>query len=107
MGLGPTANSPRLSQVRPLLEAGLPDGIFSNKNPNLDIFRALQWKMLVYFYRHSVHFTANWYILWTSGIVCGNSVYFSHFGMLHQKIIWQPWLAANCACSKVVLSSSK
>jgi hypothetical protein len=24
--------------------AGLPDGIFSNKNPNLGIFRTLEWK---------------------------------------------------------------
>jgi hypothetical protein len=29
--------------------AGLPDGIFSNQNPNLGKFcRVLQWKMLIY-----------------------------------------------------------
>jgi hypothetical protein len=31
-------------------ETGLPDGLFKYQNPYLDIFwRALEWKMLVYF----------------------------------------------------------
>jgi hypothetical protein len=30
--------------------AGLPDGLFSSQNPNLGTFwRALDWKMLIYF----------------------------------------------------------
>jgi hypothetical protein len=32
------------------MDAGLPDGLFSNQNPNLGKFwRVLQWQMLVYF----------------------------------------------------------
>jgi hypothetical protein len=34
------------------------------------------------FYGHLVHFTVFCYILWTFGIVCGNLVYFSRFGIL-------------------------
>jgi hypothetical protein len=37
------------------------------------------------FYGHSVHFTAFCYILWTFGIVRGNLVYFSRFGILYQE----------------------
>jgi hypothetical protein len=32
-----------------------------------------------------VHFTVFCYILWTFGIVCGNMVYFSSFGILYQE----------------------
>jgi hypothetical protein len=60
------------------------------KNPNMDKFwRALQWKMLVYF-------MAIWSILQLLGIFCGHLVYFvaiwymlwlfsSRFGMLSQE----------------------
>jgi hypothetical protein len=55
-------------------EPGLPDGLFSNQNPNLDKFwRVLQWKILVYFItiwsilRQLEIFTAIWYILWPFG----------------------------------------
>jgi hypothetical protein len=55
---------------------GLPDGLFSNKNPNWGKFwRVLQWKMLVYF-------TVFCYILWTLdigrefGVYRGNLVHF-------------------------------
>jgi hypothetical protein len=41
------------------------------------------------FYGHLVHFAVFCYILWTFGIVRGNLVYFSRFGILYQKI-WQP-----------------
>jgi hypothetical protein len=37
------------------------------------------------FYGHLVHFTVFYYILWTSGIVRGNLVYFSRFGILYQE----------------------
>jgi hypothetical protein len=37
------------------------------------------------FYEHLVHFTAFWYILWTFGILCGNLVYLSLFGILYQE----------------------
>jgi hypothetical protein len=50
--------------------AGLPDGIFSNKNLNLGKFcRALQQKMLGYY-------SSIWSILWLFGISCGHLVYF-------------------------------
>jgi hypothetical protein len=48
------------------------------------------------FYGHLVHFTVFCYILSTFGIVHGNLVYFSHFGIFFpfwyflQRIIWQP-----------------
>jgi hypothetical protein len=49
------------------------------KNPNLGKFwRVLHWKMLVYFMVFS-------YILWTFGIVPGNLLYFSRFGILYEK----------------------
>jgi hypothetical protein len=38
------------------------------------------------FYGHLVvQFTVICYILWTFGIVCGNLVYFSRFGILYQE----------------------
>jgi hypothetical protein len=49
---------------------------FQTKNPNLG--KVLQWKMMVYF---MVHFTVFCYILLTIGIVRGNLVSFSRFGI--------------------------
>jgi hypothetical protein len=40
------------------------------------------------------YFTAIWYNLWPFGIVCSHLVYFSRFGMLGPRKIWQPCLAA-------------
>jgi hypothetical protein len=37
------------------------------------------------FYGHLVHFTVFCYILSTFGIVHGNLLHFSHFGILHQE----------------------
>jgi hypothetical protein len=37
------------------------------------------------FYEHLVHFTVFCYILGTFGIVRGNLVYFSRFGILYQE----------------------
>jgi hypothetical protein len=54
------------------------------KNPNLGKFwSVLQWKMLVFMDTWSI-FTVFCYILWTLGIVRGNLVYFSRFGILYQ-----------------------
>jgi hypothetical protein len=50
------------------------------------------------FYDHLEYFTAIWYNLWPFGIVCGNLVYFSHFGMFGPRKIWQPWSKLQCAC---------
>jgi hypothetical protein len=42
---------------------------FHTKNTNLGKFcRALQWKMLIYFYGLLVYVTTIWYILWPFGI---------------------------------------
>jgi hypothetical protein len=61
------------------------------KNPNLGkIWRALEWKMLVYFKTIWKIFNAIWYNILPFGIVCGHLVYFSHFGMFGPSIIWQP-----------------
>jgi hypothetical protein len=37
------------------------------------------------------YFMDIWYTLWPFGIVCGNLVYFSRFGMFGPRKIWQPW----------------
>jgi hypothetical protein len=37
------------------------------------------------FYGHLVHFMVFYYILWTFGIVRGNFLYFSHFGILYEE----------------------
>jgi hypothetical protein len=42
------------------------------------------------FYDHLEYFTAIWYNLWLFGMVCGDLEYFSHFGMLGPRKIWQP-----------------
>jgi hypothetical protein len=42
------------------------------------------------FYGHFVHFTVFCYMLWTFGIVRGNLVCFSRFGILHQEKYGNP-----------------
>jgi hypothetical protein len=42
------------------------------------------------FYEYLVYFTANWYILWTFGMFCGNLVYFPPFWYFVPRQIWQP-----------------
>jgi hypothetical protein len=37
------------------------------------------------FYGHFIHFTVFCYILWTFGIIRGNLVCFSRFGILYQE----------------------
>jgi hypothetical protein len=44
------------------------------------------------FYGHLVHFMVFCYILWTLGIVRGNLVYFSLFGILYHEISGNPAL---------------
>jgi hypothetical protein len=53
---------------------GLPDGFFSNKNPNLCFFGGSSNGKCWLFYVHLVNFPAIWHILWPFGI------YFPHFG---------------------------
>jgi hypothetical protein len=56
------------------------------------LWRALEWRMLVYF-------MTSWNILGPFGIfygssvyvVCGHLAYFSRFGMFEPRKIWQPW----------------
>jgi hypothetical protein len=70
---------------------GLPDGLFSNKNPRLGKFwRVLEWKMLV-FYDYLEYFTSIWYYLWPFGMIFGHLVLFSQIGMFGPRKIWQPW----------------
>jgi hypothetical protein len=56
---------------------------FQTQNPNLGKF----WRVedVGIFYGHLVHVTVFCYILWTFGIVRGNLVYFSRFGILYQE----------------------
>jgi hypothetical protein len=42
------------------------------------------------FHGHFEYLTALWYIVWPFVTFCDHTVYFSHFGMLYQKKIWQP-----------------
>jgi hypothetical protein len=66
--------------------SGLPDGLFSNQNSKFGkILEGLAVEDVGIFYGHLVHFTVFWYILLTFGIVCGNLVYFSRFGILYQE----------------------
>jgi hypothetical protein len=44
------------------------------------------------FYAHLVHLTVFCYILWTFGLVHGNLVYFSRFGILYEKKSGKPGL---------------
>jgi hypothetical protein len=64
---------------------GLPDCIFSSKNPYLGKFwKVLQLKLLVYF-------MSNWYILRPFSILCCYLVYFFLVLVCCRRIIWQPW----------------
>jgi hypothetical protein len=71
----------------------LPYGLFSNPKYKFGyILEGLgihgrYW----YFYDHLEYFTTIWYILWQFGIVYGNLVHFSRFGMFGPGEIWQPW----------------
>jgi hypothetical protein len=65
------------------MKSGLPDGLFSNQNPNLGKFwRVLLWKILLYFmtiwpilrqleilYGHLTYFVAIWYVFPRFGIL--------------------------------------
>jgi hypothetical protein len=61
----------------------LPDGLFSNPKSKFGyILEGLAIEDDGTFYGHLVHFTVFCYILWAIGIVWGNLVYFSRFGIL-------------------------
>jgi hypothetical protein len=61
--------------------AGLPDGIFSNKNPNLGKFwRATENVDLVY--GHLKYITVIWFILRPFGNFVAILVYFPRFGIV-------------------------
>jgi hypothetical protein len=80
-----------------LPERGCQMVCFKTKNPNLGKFwRALQWKMLVYFNdTWSILHMLFCYILWTFGVVRGILVYFSRFGILYQEKSGNPVPEAN------------
>jgi hypothetical protein len=54
------------------------------------------------FYGHLVHFMVFCYILWTFGMIRGNLVYFSRFGILYQETSgnpgWSPFVPAHLIC---------
>jgi hypothetical protein len=52
-------------------------------------------------YDHLEYFMAIWYNLWPFGIVCGNLLYFSQFGMFGPRKIWQPCLTPADGCQKI------
>jgi hypothetical protein len=53
------------------------------------------------FYSPLVYFTAIWYILWPFGIIYGNLVYFSRFGMLYKEKSGNPvYSSGSCFSSQ-------
>jgi hypothetical protein len=66
---------------------GLPDGLFSNQNPNLGKFcRALDWKMLLYFMAiRNILRIFRIYILGPFGTFCVRLVHFFGFGILYHE----------------------
>jgi hypothetical protein len=81
-----------------LPEPGLPDGLFSNQISEFgQILEGLAIEDVGIFYEHLVHFTVFCHILWTFGIVHGNLVYFSCFGVLCKEKSGNP--AQNCKIS--------
>jgi hypothetical protein len=65
---------------------------FQTKNPNLGkSWRALEWKMLVYF-------TVIWYILWSFGNVVVIWNIFPRFGILCQEKSGNPAMQRTNAC---------
>jgi hypothetical protein len=84
------------------LKPRLPDGTFSNQNPNLGKFwRVLQWKMLKYFLAILVSFAAIRYILWTF-LLWSFSIFFQFWYVVPRKI-WQPWLKLSLAGTQKVV----
>jgi hypothetical protein len=72
--------------VRSNPAAGWQNGLFSNQKSKFgEILEGLAMEDHSIFYGHLVHFTAFCYIFCTFGIVCGNFVYFSLFGILYQE----------------------
>jgi hypothetical protein len=70
----------------PLKGPGLPDGLFSNQNPNFEqIFDGFNMEIDVIFYGPFVCFSAIWYILSSFGIFWDRLVYFSNFGKLYKE----------------------
>jgi hypothetical protein len=69
----------------------LPDWLFFKpKIPIWVHFGGPGMENVFIFYDHLEYFMAIWYILWQFGIVCGQLVYFSYFGMFGRRKIWQP-----------------
>jgi hypothetical protein len=59
---------------------------FQTKNPNVGKrWRLLQWKLLVYFMTFGLFYGHFLYILWSFGILGGNLVNSSRFGMFYQE----------------------
>jgi hypothetical protein len=69
----------------------LPDGLFTNQKSQFgQILKGLGMENVSIFYEQLEYFTAIWYNLWPFGIVSGNLVYFSHFGIFGSRKTWQP-----------------
>jgi hypothetical protein len=68
---------------------------FQTENPNLGIFGGSWVGKCWHFLPIWNILRPFWYILLQFGIVCGNLVYFSRFGMSGPRKIWQP------CCTKI------
>jgi hypothetical protein len=82
---------------------------FQTKNPNFGkIWRALEWKMLLYFMTiWNSFWSFGTYNLRPFGLVCGHLVYFSRFGMFGTRKIWQPCFAVSSTNDEVVVNSQR
>jgi hypothetical protein len=70
---------------------GLPDGIFSTKNHNLDKFwRVLKWKILVYSMANLKYNKAIYYLLWSFGNIVVIWYIFSWFWYIALKKYGSP-----------------
>jgi hypothetical protein len=86
--------------------SGLLDGLFSNQKSKFGYnLVGLGMEKVGIFYDHLEYFTAIWHISWPFGIVCGHLVYFSRFGMLRPRKIWQPW--SICAKMKLLFGEMR
>jgi hypothetical protein len=90
--LPPVFRAQKNSSVR---AAGLPDGLFSNPNPNFGkILDGLEMDSVgTYLYLKALWsvFTALWYILWSFYIFWVCLVYIVQFWYVVQMKIWQHW----------------
>jgi hypothetical protein len=78
------------------MEQGYQMVCFKTKTANLGIiWRALEWKMLIYFSDIWFNLRPFDIMFLHFGVVFGPLVYFSRFGIFGPRKLWQPWDGAR------------